>query len=127
MINSNHLFRSANLTVKGLNSPAHHAVLSQTHLNFELALTRFIYTHPIQFNGGYMFEYDQNIVDSLLHESQGFSRLHTKHTDLNTKIDLANEGKNAIDDLSLEQLKKQKLLIKDQMAMMIKNYQRASA
>ena len=72
-----------------------------------------------------MFEYDQNIVDSLLNSDQNFSRLHLKHTDLKQQIDQAHDGKNPIDELSLEQLKKEKLYVKDQMAEMIRDYQRA--
>ena len=72
-----------------------------------------------------MFENQQHIVNSLLQENKDFSRLHTKHSDLKNKIHLANEGKEAIDDLSLEQLKKEKLFLKDQMATMISEYERS--
>ena len=72
-----------------------------------------------------MFEYDQAVVDSLLEQDQNFSRLHHKHTDLKQQIDMAHDGKNPIDDLSLEQLKKEKLHLKDQMADMIRDYQRS--
>ena len=71
-----------------------------------------------------MFENEQSIVNSLLQENNDFSRLHNKHSDLKTRINLANQGKTAMDDLVLEQLKKEKLLLKDQMALMIRDYQR---
>ena len=72
-----------------------------------------------------MFEDQQNIVKSLLQENKDFSRLHNKHSELKDKISLANEGKEAIDHLILEQLKKQKLSLKDQMANMIYEYQQS--
>ncbi len=70
-----------------------------------------------------MFENQQNIVKSLLQEDKDFSRLYSKHCELKDKINLANQGKEAMDDLILDQLKKQKLSLKDQMANIIYNYQ----
>lgn len=70
-----------------------------------------------------MFENQQTIVNSLLQENKDFSRLYNKHCELKDKINLANQGKAAMDDLILEQLKKQKLSIKDKMADMIYHYE----
>jgi len=39
----------------------------------------------------------------------------------------ANTGKEALDDVCLENLKKEKLLLKDRMAVMIENYRRTHA
>lgn len=72
-----------------------------------------------------MFETQSDIVESLLQQDNNFSRIHNKYSNLKTQIDLANQGKHAIDDLSLEQLKKEKLHLKDKLADMITDYQRA--
>ena len=74
-----------------------------------------------------MFEFEQEIVNSLLQENDDFKRLYDKHAVLKDKIEDANLGSLSIDDLVLEQLKKEKLLLKDRMAGMIKSYQRAQA
>jgi len=74
-----------------------------------------------------MFEYDQHIVDSLLSENNDFKRLYDKHDELKQRVDEANSGTLPVDDFSLEKMKKEKLLLKDKMAMMIENYRQAQA
>ena len=74
-----------------------------------------------------MFEHDQGIVDSLLAENNDFKRLYDKHDELNQRVDEANHGAAAIDDITLENMKKEKLLLKDRMAMMIEDYRRTHA
>jgi hypothetical protein len=74
-----------------------------------------------------MFEYDQEIVDTLLSKSTDFQRLHQKHVELKQRVHDANLHAEAMDDLSLEKLKKEKLLIKDKMAVIIEDYRRAQA
>ena len=69
-----------------------------------------------------MFENDQGTVDALLLESEQFRRLYDKHAVLKTKVSRANEGDLALDEFSLEELKKQKLSVKDEMAALIKDY-----
>ncbi len=71
-----------------------------------------------------MFEYDNEIVESLLSENKDFERLYTKHSDLKQRVEQANTGVDSIDDLSLEQLKKEKLLVKDRLASLIEDYRR---
>ena len=72
-----------------------------------------------------MFEHDQQIVDSLLTENNDFKRLYEKHHAIKQKVDEANNGSLPLDDYSLENLKKEKLLLKDRMAHMIEDYRRA--
>ncbi len=72
-----------------------------------------------------MFEYDQDIVQTLLAENIQFRRLYEKHGDLKQQVEEANLGEHPMDDLSLETLKKQKLYLKDQMANMIASYRKA--
>lgn len=74
-----------------------------------------------------MFEYDQHIVNSLLSENNDFKRLYDKHDELKQRVDEANSGTLPVDDFSLERMKKEKLLLKDKMAMMIENYRQAQA
>lgn len=69
-----------------------------------------------------MFEYEQDIVECLLNEDEDFKRLYEKHSELKQKVKEANIGTRPLDDFSLEDLKKQKLLLKDQMAAKIATY-----
>ena len=72
-----------------------------------------------------MFEYDQDIVNFLLNESNDFRRLYNKHDDLKRTVQEANEGHISVDEISLEGLKKEKLYIKDCMSLMIEDYRRS--
>ncbi|MEM7467384.1 MAG: DUF465 domain-containing protein [Pseudomonadota bacterium] len=69
-----------------------------------------------------MFENQQETIDALILESEQFRRLYDKHAVLKSQVSQANHGDLAIDELNLEQLKKQKLQLKDQMAVFIKDY-----
>ena len=74
-----------------------------------------------------MFEYDQDIVESLLNEDDDFKRLFEKHSKLKQQVTDANLGTEPLDDFSLENLKKEKLHLKDLMAAKIENYRQAHA
>ncbi len=69
-----------------------------------------------------MFENQQDTVDALILKSEQFRRLYDKHAVVKTQVSQALNGDVAIEDLNLEQLKKQKLHLKDQMAVLIKDY-----
>ena len=69
-----------------------------------------------------MFEQDQEIVESLLDKDRNFRKLYNKHCQLKSKVKEANEGFVGISDFDLEVLKKEKLLIKDRMAVIIEDY-----
>lgn len=71
-----------------------------------------------------MFEFDQNIVDSLLGENTDFKRLYEKHGELKQRVKEANIGTEPVDHFALEKMKKEKLMLKDQMAVMIEDYRR---
>ena len=71
-----------------------------------------------------MFEHDQAIVHRLLAESTDFKDLYQKHQDLDEKVDKAGIGALPLDDVTLEKMKKHKLLFKDKMALMIETYRR---
>lgn len=69
-----------------------------------------------------MFEHEQDIVECLLNEDEDFKRLYEKHSELKQKVKEANIGTHPLDDFSLEDLKKQKLMLKDRMAAKIATY-----
>jgi uncharacterized protein YdcH (DUF465 family) len=69
-----------------------------------------------------MFEYDQHIVNALLSENNDFKRLYDKYDMLKQRVKEANAGVVPMDDYSLENIKKEKLLLKDRMAHMIEDY-----
>lgn len=71
-----------------------------------------------------MFEFDQDLMNVLLSEDMNFKRLYEKHVELKERVRMANNGATPIDDFGLENLKKQKLAIKDQMASMLEKYRR---
>ncbi len=74
-----------------------------------------------------MFEKDQDTVDLLLSESDTFRRRYDKHIVLKSRVKDANGGVISMEQLALEKLKTEKLSLKDQMVVMIKNYQSSHA
>lgn len=74
-----------------------------------------------------MFEYHQKIVDLLLVESDEFRELHGKHRGLDEQIEEADTGIAPIDDFTLHCMKKEKLLIRDQLATLIEERKKTQA
>jgi len=74
-----------------------------------------------------MFEYDSEIVNSLLQDSSDFQQLYRAHNDLKEKVRNAELGVLPLDDATLGTMKKEKLLAKDKMAAMIEDYRRQHA
>ena len=74
-----------------------------------------------------MFEYEEEIVKNLLQENPDFKRIYDKVCEIKVQVRDANLGEHPLDDYSLENLKKEKLHLKDQMAGMIKEYRREHA
>ena len=74
-----------------------------------------------------MFEYDQAIVETLLHDNQRFQELYKQHHDLKEKVKNAELGVLPMDDSTLGTMKREKLLAKDKMAAMIEEYRREHA
>ena len=74
-----------------------------------------------------MFEYEQTVVNALLTKDDGFRRLYEKHNELKQQIHEAHIGTLPLDDFTVEKMKKQKLLLKDQMAGLIKEYRQEHA
>jgi uncharacterized protein YdcH (DUF465 family) len=63
----------------------------------------------------------------VLSESDTFRRLYDKHIVLKSRVKDANGGVISMEQLALEKLKKEKLSLKDQMVVMIKNYHSSHA
>jgi uncharacterized protein YdcH (DUF465 family) len=74
-----------------------------------------------------MFEYDQAIVDTLLHDNQRFQELYSQHHELKEKVKDAEIGVLPLDGVTLGTMKREKLLAKDKMAAMIEEYRREHA
>ncbi len=74
-----------------------------------------------------MFEYDQAIVDTLLHDNQRFQELYNQHHKLKEKVKDAELGVLPLDGVALGTMKREKLLAKDRMAAMIEEYRREHA
>jgi uncharacterized protein YdcH (DUF465 family) len=74
-----------------------------------------------------MFEYDQAIVDTLLHDNQRFQELYNQHHKLKEKVKDAELGVLPLDGVTLGTMKREKLLAKDRMAAMIEEYRREHA
>lgn len=74
-----------------------------------------------------MFEFDQDAVDALLLDSQEFRRLYDRHATLKARISLINGGQVTMEQPDLEGLKKARLLLKDQMAVLIRGYREVHA
>jgi uncharacterized protein YdcH (DUF465 family) len=74
-----------------------------------------------------MFEHDQEIVHQLLADNPDFKDLYDKHQELNEQVDKAAHGVLPLDDVTLEKMKKEKLWVKDKMALMIERHRRSVA
>ena len=71
-----------------------------------------------------MFEYDQEIVETLLKDNEQFQALYREYDELKTKVRDAEAGVLPLDDFSLGTMKKEKLLAKDKMAALIEQHRR---
>nr|VFJ44542.1 MAG: Uncharacterized conserved protein YdcH, DUF465 family [Candidatus Kentron sp. FW]VFJ51339.1 MAG: Uncharacterized conserved protein YdcH, DUF465 family [Candidatus Kentron sp. FW] len=74
-----------------------------------------------------MFEYEQDTVQALLEEDERFQELYEYHGKLKRKIQDVESGISPLDGFSLGMLKKEKLLAKDRMAMIIARYRRGNS
>ncbi len=69
-----------------------------------------------------MSEHESHAVKTLLASEISFKRLYDKHRYLDARVNEVNQGELAIDDMSLEKMKKEKLLLKDQMERMVTEF-----
>ena len=63
-----------------------------------------------------MFERQQNKMDELIKENEDFRRIYDRHQELDKRVTAAELGTAPMEDLALNQLKKEKLWVKDKLA-----------
>ena len=73
-----------------------------------------------------MFSQDREIVEKLLEENKAFKERYQRHRELNTKVDKVGTGDLPLTDDAAHDLKKEKLLLKDEMAEIIMRYKQQS-
>ena len=63
-----------------------------------------------------MFEHHQNEMEKLMKENEDFLRIYNRHQALDKRVTAAEVGTAPMEDLALNQLKKEKLWAKDKLA-----------
>jgi uncharacterized protein YdcH (DUF465 family) len=71
-----------------------------------------------------MLEEYRDIISKLKVENAHFAKIFEKHNELDKLITDVEEGREAMDDLELEKLKKEKLRLKDEAYAMILKYKK---
>lgn len=66
-----------------------------------------------------MFEHRQEQMEKMKQENEDFLRVFNRHQALDKKVTAAEVGTVLMEDLALNQLKKEKLWAKDQLARMM--------
>ena len=64
-----------------------------------------------------MFEHRQDKMDKMMKENEDFRRIFNRHQELDKRVSAAELGTAPMEDLALNQLKKEKLWAKDKLAM----------
>lgn len=63
-----------------------------------------------------MFSDQKSKMEKLIEENEDFRRIYNRHQELDKRVTAAELGTAPMEDLALTQLKKEKLWIKDQLA-----------
>jgi len=66
-----------------------------------------------------MFEHRQGKMERLMKENEDFLRVFNRHQALDKRVAAAETGTAPMEDLALNQLKKEKLWVKDKLARMM--------
>ncbi|OQX73088.1 MAG: hypothetical protein B6D59_06585 [Campylobacteraceae bacterium 4484_4] len=66
----------------------------------------------------------RDIISKLKQENAHFAKIFEKHNELDDRITEIEEGREHMDDLELEKLKKEKLRLKDEAYAMILKYKK---
>ena len=66
-----------------------------------------------------MFEHRQEQMERMKQENEDFLRVFNRHQELDKRVIAAEVGTAPMEDLALNQLKKEKLFAKDQLARMM--------
>lgn len=72
-----------------------------------------------------MFEHRQEQMEALLKENIEFRKLYSNHQQIEKRVTAAENGTAPMEDLALNQLKREKLQIKDQLNRMMEQSQAA--
>ncbi len=63
-----------------------------------------------------MFSDQKSKMEQLIEENEDFRRIYNRHQELDKRVTAAELGTAPMEDLALNQLKKEKLWIKDKLA-----------
>ena len=66
-----------------------------------------------------MFEHRKNELDELINGNEDFRRIYDRHQELDKRVTAAELGTAPMEDLALNQLKKEKLWVKDKLAVLM--------
>ncbi|MBT8076398.1 MAG: YdcH family protein [Gammaproteobacteria bacterium] len=66
-----------------------------------------------------MFSNQKNTMEKLIEENEDFRRIYNRHQELDKRVTAAELGTAPMEDLALNQLKKEKLWIKDKLAVFV--------
>lgn len=66
-----------------------------------------------------MFEHHQDLLAELINKNDDFRRNYNRHQELDKRVTAAELGTAPMEDLALNRLKKEKLWIKDKLAVLI--------
>jgi uncharacterized protein YdcH (DUF465 family) len=70
-----------------------------------------------------MFEHQQSKLNELINENEDFRRIYNRHQELDKRVTAAELGTAPMEDLALVKLKKEKLWIKDKLAVFMNEAQ----
>jgi len=73
-----------------------------------------------------MFENKREQLETLLKQNEEFRRLYNHHQQLEKRVVAAENGTAAMEDLALNQLKREKLKTKDQLSRLMDQHQAAA-
>jgi uncharacterized protein YdcH (DUF465 family) len=73
-----------------------------------------------------MFENHREQMEVLLKENEEFRRLYNHHQNLEKRVMAAENGTAPMEDLALNQLKREKLRTKDQLTRLMEQHQAAA-
>jgi len=73
-----------------------------------------------------MFENKREQLKTLLKQNEEFRRLYNHHQQLEKRVAAAENGTAAMEDLALNQLKREKLKTKDQLSRLMDQHQAAA-
>ena len=66
-----------------------------------------------------MFEHHQDLLQELISKNEDFRRNYNRHQELDKRVTAAELGTAPMGDLALIKLKKEKLWLKDKLAMLM--------